>query len=91
MMMRVGQKLVMRAAFAAALVGLIGVQNAGLAAQAQQLFSIVIHFEYENGFEYDYVLETGVSASEVGSALAECGRSHSTGSVVRYHCFAVPE
>jgi hypothetical protein len=51
----------------------------------------VVHFQYENGFEFDYVLERGVSTENVGAALAECGRSHRSGSVVRYHCYPVPE
>jgi hypothetical protein len=58
---------------------------------AKPLFSIVVHFQYSDGFEFDYVLERGVPASEVGAALAECGRSHSTGSVVQYHCYPIPE
>jgi hypothetical protein len=85
------KKVLTQGVFAAALIGMVGVQGAGLAAQEQRLFSIVIHFEYQDGFESDYVLETGVSAAELGSALAESGQSHATGSVVRYHCFAVPE
>ena len=77
--------------FVAALTALIGFHATGVAAQGQPLWSIVIHFQYQDGFEFDYVLERGVSAGDVGAALAECGRSHRTGSVVRYHCFAVPE
>ena len=77
--------------FVAALTALIGFQASGVAAQGQPLWSIVIHFEYQSGFEFDYVLERGVSTADLGAALAECGRSHATQSVVRYHCYAVPE
>ena len=58
---------------------------------ASRLWSIVVHFEYADGTALDYVLATGVSTKEKASFLAECGRSHRTGSVVRYHCSAVPE
>jgi len=85
------KKLLMRGVFAAALTAAIGFQATGLAAQGQQLWSIVIHFQYQDGFEFDYVLERGVSTSDLGAALAECGRSHRVGAVVQYHCFAVPE
>ena len=77
--------------FIAALTALIGFQASGVAAQGQPLWSIVIHFQYQDGFEFDYVLEQGVATADVGAALAECGRSHWTGSVVRYHCYPVPE
>jgi hypothetical protein len=77
--------------FVAALTALIGFQASGVAAQGQPSFSIVIHFTYENGFEFDYVIERGVSAADVGAALGECGRSHRNPGVVYYQCFAVPE
>ena len=76
--------------FVAAVTALIGFQASGVAAQPP-LWSIVVHFQYEDGFEFDYVLEQGVSTADLGAALAECGRSHWNGSVVRYHCYAVPE
>ena len=76
--------------FVAALTALLGFQASGVAAQ-EQLFSIVINFQYQDGFEFDYVLERGVPAGDVGAALAECGRSHRNRSVVHYHCYAVPE
>ena len=75
---------------ALALTALIGFQASGVAAQ-EQLYSIVIHFQYPDGFEFDYVLERGVSTAELGAALAECGRSHRNGSYIHYHCSAVPE
>jgi hypothetical protein len=85
------KKLLMRGVFGAAMAALIGVQGTGLAAQGRGLWSIVVHFQYADGFEFDYVIERGVSTEDVGAALAECGQSHWTGSVVRYHCFPVPE
>jgi hypothetical protein len=75
---------------ALALTALIGFQASGVAAQ-EQLYSIVIHFQYQDGFEFDYVLERGVPTAELGAALAECGRSHRNGSYIHYHCSAVPE
>ena len=90
--LRAMKKVLMPGVFIAALTALIGFGAAGVAAQGhQQLFSIVVHFQYQDGFEFDYVLEQGVPAAEIGAALAECGRSHWTGSVVRYHCYPVPE
>ena len=77
---------------ATALTALIGLQLAGAVVHAApQLWSIVVHFRYADGFEFDYVIDTGVPTSELGAALAECGSSHVTGSVVRYHCYPVPE
>lgn len=89
--LRAMKKVLMGVVFVAALTALIGFGAAGVAAQGEQLWSIVIHFRYQDGFEFDYVLERGVPTANIGAALAECGRSHRTGSVVRYHCYAVPE
>ena len=80
----------MKRLIVAAVIALIGFQATGAAAQAPS-WSIVIHFQYQDGFEFDYVLERGVTTSELGRALAECGRSHRNGAVVQYHCYAVPE
>jgi|KBSSwiStaDraftv2_1062776.scaffolds.fasta_scaffold30660_3 hypothetical protein len=88
---QVVKKLLVQGALVAALTALVGFQGPGLAAQGQGLWSIVIHFQYQDGFEFDYVLERGVTAQELGAALAECGRSHRNGAVVQYHCYAVPE
>jgi RsiW-degrading membrane proteinase PrsW (M82 family) len=84
-------KTLTRGVFVAALIALIGFAATELAAQGQRLWSIVIHFQYQDGFEFDYVLQRGVSTPELGAALAECGRSHRTGSVVRYYCYPVAE
>ena len=84
-------KTVMRGIVVAAFTALLGFQTTAFAAQGQRLWSIVIHFQYEDGFEFDYVLQHGLSAKDLGAALAECGRSHQTKSVGRYHCYPVAE
>ena len=91
MMLKARKKLLMQGVFAAALITLIGFGATGVAAQGQRLWSIVIHFQYEDGFEFDYVLQRGVATEDKAAALAECGRSHRDGSVVHYHCYPVPE
>jgi hypothetical protein len=58
---------------------------------ASRLWSVAVHFEYSDGSAYDYVVATGVATRDVPSFLAECGRSHRVGTVVRYHCFPIPE
>lgn len=85
------KKVLLPGVFVAALTALLGFHATKLDAQAGRLWSIVIHFQYQDGFEFDYVLERGVPAEDLGAALAECGRSHWVGSVVRYHCYSVPE
>ena len=85
------KKMVMPGLFAAAVAALMGFQATEVSAHGSRLWSIVIHFEYEDGFEFDYVLEQGVSTADLGAALADCGSSHSVGSVVRYHCYPVAE
>jgi hypothetical protein len=85
------KKVLMQGLFVAAVTALIGFQGTGVAAQGPGLWSIVVHFEYQDGFEFDYVLQRGVSTAELGPALADCGRSHWVGSVVRYHCYPVAE
>ena len=83
--------VLMQGLFVAAVTALIGFQGTGVAAHGQRLWSIVAHYEYEDGFEFDYVLARGVPSQDLGAALADCGRSHSVGSVVRYHCYPVAE
>ena len=61
------------------------------AAPVSQLWSVAVHLAYADGSSYDIVLRTGLEAREMSSMLAECGRSHWTGSVVRYHCYPIPE
>lgn len=83
------KSVVMPAVFVVA--ALIGFQGTDVAAQGQGLWSIVAHFRYENGFEFDYVIQRGVPASGLGAALGECGATHWIGSVVRYYCYPVAE
>jgi hypothetical protein len=89
--LRAMKRVLIQAVLVAAFTAVSGFQAAGVAAQGQPLWSVVIHFQYENGFEFDYVLERGVSTADLADALAECGRSHRTGSVVRYYCYPVQE
>ena len=85
-------KKVLSAVLAVVLTGLIGLPNAGFAAQQNgRLWSIAVHLAYQDGFELDYVVATGVPTGDVASYLADCGASHWTGTVVRYHCFPIPE
>jgi len=80
------------AVLAVALAVSAGIYSTGVSAQgAAPTFSVAVHFEYENGFNYDYILARGVAPSEVHAILSECGKSHWTGSVVWYHCFVIPE
>ena len=77
---------------AAALMAVGALQATSAAAQpAAQSWSVFVHFEYADGFSFDYPLAKGVPTSEVSSWLQDCGRSHRTPSVVRYHCYPVPE
>ena len=77
---------------AVTLAALVGIPAAGIAAErASRLWSIVVHLEYADGSAYDYVFATGVSTEEKSSYLADCGRSHRNGTVVRYHCYPIPE
>jgi len=86
------RKKLLSGVLAVVMAALVGIHATGVSAQqASPLFSIVVHFEYANGFSFDYVLAEGVPPSEVHSLLQYCGQSHWTGSVVRYHCHAVPE
>ena len=85
-------KKVLSAVLAVVLTGLIGLPNAGFAAQQNgRSWSIAVHLAYQDGFELDYVVATGVPTRDVASYLADCGASHWTGTVVRYHCFPIPE
>lgn len=77
---------------AVALAVLMGMYAPGVSArQNSPTFSIAVHLAYANGTSYDLVLARGVAAPDVSSMLADCGRSHRWGSVVRYHCYAIAE
>ena len=84
------KKLLFPSVFAIAAASLIGF-HASEASAAPGSWSIAAHFAYQDGFEYDYVFARGVSTEDMPKILAECGQSHWTGSVVRYHCFPIPE
>jgi len=84
--------VLLRGLFAATLTALIGIPARGIsAAGASQLWSVVVHIEYANGTVYEHAFAVGVPTSTLPSILEECGRSHRSGSVVRYHCYPVPE
>lgn len=86
------KKTILLAVLAVVLTAVVGNASTGFAAErASRLWSIVVHLAYADGSTYDYVLATGVSTEEMPSYLAECGRSHRSGSVVRYHCYPIPE
>ena len=86
------EKKLLSGVLAVVMTALVGLSSTGVsAAAASRLFSIAVHLAYADGSAYDIVLATAVPASEVHSMLAECGRSHWQGSVVRYHCYSIPE
>jgi hypothetical protein len=79
-------------ALALGLTSLIGLPTAEFVAQQDnRSWSIAVHLAYQDGSEYDYVFATGVPTQEMPSYLSECGASHWTGTVVRYHCYPIPE
>ena len=80
---------VLAVAMAAAMVGL---GSTGVAAsQTEKLWSIAVHLSYADGSEYDIVIARGVTNDRKAEMLADCGKSHWTGSVVRFHCYPIPE
>lgn len=86
------KKRVLSGVLAAAVMALIVIPAARVAAQpVSQLFSVFVHLQYADGTSYDVPLRTGVPMAEVTPMLQDCGRSHQQGSVVRYHCYSVPE
>jgi hypothetical protein len=86
------RKMLLSGVFGAALTALIGFQATGVSAEAaSRLWSIVVHIEYQDGFVYEHVFAAAVPTEIMPTILAECGKSHWTGSVVQYHCFPIPE
>jgi hypothetical protein len=86
------RRALVRGLAAATLAALVAFHVTEASAQGDaRRWSVVIHFEYQDGTEFDYVLATGVSTPEMAAMMQECGASHSTGSVVRYHCFPIAE
>jgi hypothetical protein len=86
------KKKLLSGVMAVAMVALAGINSTGVAAQpASQLWSVAVNLRYANGDIYDYVIARGLETREMSSMLAECGRSHWTGTVVWYHCYPIPE
>jgi len=85
------KKMLLPGMFAAAITALIGFNPTGVSAAASQLWSIAVHIEYQDGSVYEHVFAAGVPTEVLPSILKECGKSHWTGSAVRYHCFPIPE
>ena len=86
------KKQLLSGVLAVALAVLAGLSSTGVSAQADpNTWSVAVHLRYANGTSYDIVLATGIPTSEVPTILQECGQSHWTGSVVRYHCYPIPE
>ena len=80
---------VLAVAMAAVMVGLGSTSVS--AERDSQTWSIVVHLSYANGDEYDIVIARGVPTSQKADMLAECGKSHWQGTVVRYHCYPIAE
>ena len=73
-------------------VAMVGAGSTGVsAAGVEQLWSIAVHLAYADGTEYDIVIARGVTNDRKAEMLADCGRSHRQGTVVRYHCYPIPE
>jgi hypothetical protein len=85
------KKIVLAGVLAVVLAAVMSFSATTVAAQGPQTWSVGIHFEYADGFSYDIILATGLTNVEKAAMLAECGRSHRTGSVVRYHCYPIAE
>lgn len=74
------------------LMALIGICSTGAsAASPSPSWSVFVHIEYPDGFVYEHAFATGVPTSDLPSILSACGRAHSGGPGVRYHCFPAPE
>jgi hypothetical protein len=86
------KKLLSGVVLAVALAALVGMQSTIVSAeQVSQSWSVAVHLAYANGDEYDIVIATGLSTQEMSSMLADCGKSHRQGTVVRYHCYPIAE
>ena len=86
------KKKVLSGVLAAAVVALLGLGTTNAAAEnATQLWSVFVHLEYQDGTSYDIPMRRGVDKSEVVEILQDCGQAHRFGSVVRYHCYPVPD
>jgi hypothetical protein len=71
---------------------MVGFGSASVSAEpVSKLWSVAVHLRYANGFEFDYVMATGVPTSRMSETLADCGSAHQQGTVVWYHCYPIPE
>jgi hypothetical protein len=85
------KKRVLAVALAVAMVAAVaGVFSTGVSAQ-EETWSVAVHLEYADGTTYDIVIARGLTNERKASMLADCGRSHRQGTVVRYHCYPIPE
>ena len=86
------KKLLSGVVLAVALAAFLGMHTTNVSAeQVSQSYSVVVHLAYANGDEYDIVIARGLDAREMSSMLADCGKAHRQGTVVRYHCYAIAE
>jgi hypothetical protein len=82
----------LRGALVALSLALVGIFSTGMAAAPDaRLWSIAVHLGYADGTALEYVFAEGVPTHDVSSYLRDCGRSHRNGTVVRYHCYPIPE
>ena len=86
------KNVLLRGLLGATLTASMGIFSMGIsAAEASQLWSVVVHIEYANGTVYEHAFAVGVPTSDLSTILQECGRAHRGGSAVRYHCYPVPD
>ena len=85
------KKRLMTGVLAAAVMALVSFQGTAATQPASRLWTIFVHFEYADGFNYDYPIRRGVPTSEMPSFLQDCGSSHSDPGVVRFYCYPVAE
>jgi hypothetical protein len=86
------KKLLSGVVLAVALAALVGMNSTSAsAAPVSPSWSVAVHLAYANGDEYDIVIARGLETSQMSSMLSDCGKSHWTGTVVRYHCYPIPE
>ena len=86
------RKKVAAGVLAAAVTGLVVSQGTNAAAHwTTSTWSIVVHFEDADGFNYDYTVARNVPTSEMPKYLRDCGSSHWSQSVVRFYCYPVAE
>ena len=85
------KKRVLAGVLAIAMAAMAGVSTSVSAQEGRKTWAVAVHFLYADGFSFDYILGTGLSNAEKTAMLAWCGQSHWTGSVVRYHCYPIPE